>query len=85
MRRALRVGFVVIVIISVAAILITPNLSDDVDGVLHQHHLHVLQPTLVYGSRGYDPIDHLPLSAANVNSSERNLAEWVDLFCACLC
>ena len=38
MMRVLTIGLAVVVILSCATVLITPNLADDINGVLHQHH-----------------------------------------------
>ena len=41
MRRLIQVGFTLLAIFAVAAVLITPTTSDDVDGILHRHHPQV--------------------------------------------
>ena len=39
MLRLAKVGLAIVIVVSVASILITPNPSDDVDGALQGHHL----------------------------------------------
>ena len=36
--RVLTIALAVVVILSCATVLITPDLADDINGVLHQHH-----------------------------------------------
>lgn len=38
MSRVLTIGLAVVVILSCMTVLITPDLADDINGVLHQHH-----------------------------------------------
>ena len=38
MMRVLTIGLVVVVILSCATVLITPDLVDDINGILHQRH-----------------------------------------------
>jgi hypothetical protein len=38
MMRILTIGVVVVVILSCATVLITPDSADDINGILHQHH-----------------------------------------------
>jgi len=38
MMRVLTIALAVVVILSCATVLITPDLADDINGVLHQHH-----------------------------------------------
>jgi hypothetical protein len=38
MTRVLTIGLAVVVILSCATVLITPNLADDINGILHHHH-----------------------------------------------
>src|SRR5215831_15032975 len=38
MSRVLTIGLAVVVILSCVTVMITPDLADDINGVLHQHH-----------------------------------------------
>jgi len=38
MMRVLTIGLAVVVILSCATVLITPNLADDINGIVHHHH-----------------------------------------------
>jgi hypothetical protein len=38
MMRVLTIGLAVVVILSCATVLITPDLADDINGILHRHH-----------------------------------------------
>jgi hypothetical protein len=38
MTRVLTIGLAVVMILSCATVLITPDPGDDIDGILHQHH-----------------------------------------------
>jgi hypothetical protein len=39
MLRLAKLGLAIVIVVSLASILITPDPSDDVDGVLQRHHL----------------------------------------------
>jgi hypothetical protein len=38
MMRVLTIGLAVVVVLSCATVLITPDPGDDINGILHQHH-----------------------------------------------
>jgi hypothetical protein len=84
-RVAIRAALAGILIFSVAAILITPNLSDDVDGVLHQHHLRVLYLFFLSAILLHDLLVAWQGCVAGVNPRKPHTADLFDLFCSHLC
>jgi hypothetical protein len=78
MRREIRVGFVLLAIFSVAAILITPTTSDDVDGLLHLHHSQVSSP--IVSSQLPDLITAFRSSAETLSFVDLRL-DFLNLFC----
>jgi hypothetical protein len=85
MERGVKIGVAVLALLAVATVLITPNPTDDVQGIVH--HLGKLQKLAVLASIPLDALAGMqvrflvsPESAAN--PSAPNL---VDLVCARLC
>lgn len=84
-RGTIRVSLAAHLVLSVAAILVSPSLSDDVDGILHQHHLRVLHPFFVSAILLHDLLVAWQISVAGANPRMPHLAESFDLFCSRLC
>lgn len=84
-RVTIRVCLAAVVMLSVAAILVSPSLSDDIDGILHQHHLRVVHSFFVSASLLHDLLVAWEISVAGANPRMPHLAELVDLFCCRLC
>jgi hypothetical protein len=78
MRREIRVGFVLLAIFSVAAILLTPTTSDDVDGLLHLHRSQV--PSPIVRSQLHDLITAFLSSAETLSIVDLRL-DFLNLFC----
>jgi len=87
MMRGARVALVLIAILSIAYVLITPDLTDDVDGVLRPNHsakargivslLVPQSPTLV--------VDPFLLSMYPSATQRLTASELLDLVCVCRC
>ncbi len=84
MGHAIRAGLAIAVILSVAAILITPTCSDDVDAVLH-HQFQILHPAFTAGAHIGDSLANLLLWVGNLDSPHLHFTHLVDLLCARLC
>jgi hypothetical protein len=84
-RGAIRTALACILIFSVAAILVSPDLSDDVDGVLHQHHVRVFHPFFLSGILLHDLLVAWQARVAHANPRKPHMAELFDLFCSRLC
>jgi hypothetical protein len=78
MSREIRIGFALLAIFSVAAILITPTTSDDVEGLLHLHHSQVWSP--IVRSHLHDLITAFRSSAETLSNVDRPL-DFLNLFC----
>jgi hypothetical protein len=87
MLRGARVALVVVVIFSIAYVLITPELTDDFDGVLRPNHqakaqrlvsLSLPQPQVLV-------IVALLLSMPPSSSQRLTTSELLDLVCVCRC
>jgi hypothetical protein len=84
-RVGIRRALAGILIFSVAAILVSPDLSDDVDGVLHQHHLRVLHRFLLSAISLQDLRVACQLLISGGNAWKPHMPELFDLFCSRLC
>jgi hypothetical protein len=74
----MRAGFAVLAIFSVAAILITPTTSDDVEGLLHLHHSQVSSP--IARSHLHDLITAFWSPAETLSNVDLQL-DFLNLFC----
>jgi hypothetical protein len=79
----LKAAVVLVVIVSVATILISPDSSDDVDGVL-QHHTCVAQPVFL---TLFQSISHLTIQLLHPDLAIHRLEclDLLDLVCVRLC
>ena len=84
MGRTSKAVLAIAVVLCVSAVLITPDLSDDVDGVLH-HQLQILHFGLTNETQVYDSSARVSSWAGNNDSSDFHFVELVDLLCARLC
>ena len=82
---AIRIAIAGVLVFSVVAILVSPDPSDDVDGVFHQHHLRLLHPFFVATSLLRDLLVARQMATASVNPSKREMADLLDLVCSRLC
>jgi hypothetical protein len=79
-----KVAIALLIVVSVATILATPDPTDDVLGVVHQHHVttfHLVFLTLIYGLS-------LAVTSAlgnDASSEELRSPDLLDLVCARLC
>jgi len=84
MYRLAKIGLAIFIVVSVASILITPDPSDDVNGVLQQRHVVKVPPARIPPAQS--SISHVlvvktqPLSARTIVGP--NL---LDLVCVLLC
>ena len=87
MIRGVRVALLVVVILSIAYVLITPDPTDDVDGILRPHHsakaqrivsLPLAQSPILVAASFLLPIR--PSGAQRLATSE-----LLDLVCVCRC
>ena len=51
MLRLAKIGLAIVIVVSVAGVLITPDLSDDVDGALQRNHLAKVIVVLISASQ----------------------------------
>ena len=88
MMRGARIVLVVLVIFSIAYVLITPDPTDDVDGILRPNHQAKVQ-RLVSLSLLQLPVLAIVaflLSMPSTKSAQRlNVSELLDLVCVCRC
>jgi len=64
MRRAIRISFAVVAIISVAVILTTPAINHEVDGILRLDHSPASPPIVTFAL--HDPIVTLSSAASDL-------------------
>lgn len=87
MMRAARIALVVVIILSVAYVLITPDPTDDVDGVFRPHHTakaqRIVSLPLIHFPILVVPSFHLPIRPSG---AQRLLtSDLLDLVCVCRC
>ena len=84
MVRLAKVGLAIVIIVSVASILITPDPSDDVDGVIARHNIvnAVVVPVSVSQSHSLPPVTFWFAPVAMHRSTPHNV---LDLACVRLC
>jgi hypothetical protein len=88
MMRGARIVLVVVVIFSIAYVLITPDLTDDVDGVLQPDHQAKAQRlvSLSLPQLQILVIFAFLLSVPSTKSAQRlTTSELLDLVCVCRC
>ena len=84
MLRLAQVGLAIVIVVSVASILITPDPSDDVDGALQGKHLVkvILAPISVSKSQSLLPVTR---TFGPVAVQRPTLSNLLDLVCVRLC
>lgn len=87
MMRGARIALVVVVIFSIAYVLITPDPTDDVDGILRPHHTAKAQ-RIVSLPLAQSPIlvvaeFHLPRRPSG--TQQLITSDLLDLVCVCRC
>ena len=82
MRRTITVGFALAAIFLVTAILISPDASDDVNGILHRHHSYFSSPLVT--RQLHELITAMQSSAARF-SAYLQLTEFLNRFRVRLC
>ena len=87
MKRGARIALVVVVILSIAYVLITPDPTDDVDGVLRPHHTakaqRVVSLPLVQSPILVVAPFYLPMRPSGAQRSITS--DLLDLVCVCRC
>jgi len=87
MMRSVRIALVVVVILSVAYVLITPDPTDDVDGVLRT--THPLTPQKLVAASLPQPqipiIVIFQLLVSPICTQRLDALELLDLVCVCRC
>jgi hypothetical protein len=81
--KFLKAAVVLVVIVSVATILISPDSSDDVDGVL-QHHVFVAHPVLLSLLQTVSLLT-IPLLSRDLAMHRLECLDLLDLVCVRLC
>jgi hypothetical protein len=87
MKRGARVALAVVAIFSIAYVLITPDLTDDVEGVLRPNHTAKAQ-TVVSLPLPQSPILVIVpslLSAPRSATQRLTTSQLLDLVCVCRC
>jgi hypothetical protein len=87
MMRGARIALVVVVILSIAYVLITPDPTDDVDGILQQHHSAKAQRVVSL------PLEESPILVVapfylpmRPSGAQRLItSDLLDLVCVCRC
>jgi hypothetical protein len=87
MMRGARVALVVVVMFSMAYVLITPDLTDDVDGVLRPNHQAKAQrlASLFLPQTQILVIVSFLLSMPPSSAQRLTTSELLDLVCVCRC
>jgi hypothetical protein len=84
MLRLAKIGLAIVIVVSVTAVLITPDLSDDVDGALQRNHL--TKVTAVPISVSQFQFLFLVIGTFRPAASQRQLlSKLLDLTCVRLC
>jgi hypothetical protein len=85
MGRSVKIGVALLALLAVATVLITPNPTDDVQGIVH--HLAKLQRLAVVASIPLKALSELQIRSFVWRESAMNPASLnlVDLVCARLC
>jgi hypothetical protein len=84
MLRLAKVGLAIVIVVSVASILITPDPSDDVNGVLQQRHA-VKAAVVAVSILPSSEAPRFPIRSASVGAQLMNRLNVLDLACVLLC
>lgn len=84
MLRLAKVGLAIVIVVSVASILITPDPSDDVDGALQRQHFVKATVVPISASQSGSLLP-VTLGFAPVALRRSALANLLDLVCVRLC
>ena len=84
MLQLAKVGLVIVIIASVASIVITPDPSDDVDGVLQRHHPVRVTAVPISTSQSQSVL-HITLWFAPLAVHRSAQVKLLDLVCVRLC
>jgi hypothetical protein len=88
MMRGAKVVLVLVAILSITYVLITPDLADDVNGILQPNHTTAKAKRIVSVSLAKTPIAvvaSLLLSMAHNATQRLSTSEVFDLICVCRC
>jgi hypothetical protein len=87
MMRSARVALVVVAILSVAYVLITPDLTDDVNGVLRPNHTAKAQKIVSLALSQSPILVVVPFLLSMPRSATQRLtaSELLNLVCVCRC
>jgi hypothetical protein len=84
MLRLAKVGLAIVIVVSVASILITPDPSDDVNGVLQQRHA-VKAAVVAVSILPSSAAPRFSIRHASVGAQRINRPNVLDLACVLLC
>jgi len=87
MMRGVRIALVVVAIVSIAYVLITPDPTDDVDGILRLHHSAKAQriANLPLAQSPIFVVASFPLPIRPSGAQRLATSELLDLVCVCRC